>query len=295
MRTIATVEKVDVAVVGASITGILVALGLRRRGASVMVFDHFLDNAALESLLEVPPTDLNTTRLTGSAFADTSREAMVTAGVGLRGMAVRLSLPAVGDIVIENSDGNRFGAAQVVYCPFGVETGLPWVANLEDLVGRGVSKDAWSDASFFRGQPVGVVGGDRRAAEQALIAAAAGAKPTLICPRPRLQDDGLRQRLLDASVALEEGKNISEVRTDATGAVGALVLVGQTGGASVMPARALFLAQGLVADWSIFEGAGNREPIHPRLFKAGVASGVPYWDCATQVNQVHHLETEISG
>jgi thioredoxin reductase len=286
-------QRVDVAIVGATITGILTALALRKRGASVAIFDHFLDNAALESILEVPPTALNGEGVTGVTFADLARHSIASVGVDSGGVAVRVRLLASGNTEIVNSDDHCVLASSLLYSPFGVEAGVPWVPNIDALIGKGVSKDAWSDAAFFEGQVVAVIGGGRRAAEQALIAAAAGAKPRLICPQKRLDDLGLRKRLLEAAVSIEEGVNVSGVMVDGAGSLKETTLIDRTGRIITTPIRALFLAQGLVCDWSIFEGAEGREPIHPALIKAGLAGGVEYWNYQAQIQQVASIERQL--
>src|SRR4051812_28339059 len=118
-------RRVDVAVVGASIVGVLVALALRKRGVSVAFLEHASDNAALESLLEVPPTPLNPHPVAGGDFAALARDEMASLGVSAEGIALRVSLRGESDVVVENSEGLGIRTPTLVYSPFGVESGLP--------------------------------------------------------------------------------------------------------------------------------------------------------------------------
>src|SRR5262245_1385709 len=183
-------DAFDFAVVGESVAGVLMALGLRKRGASVVVLEDAYSNGALEGTLTIPPTPISPDVSSGAAFVQRARELLSSSGVVVSPdvFAEAVRLPAAsGDVMIQSVRENVIRAARVVYAPIGAESGLSWLPQAASLVGLGVSMDAWSDAPSFAGQQVAVVGSDLRAAEQALLAVAAGAIPTIYCPFARLQ------------------------------------------------------------------------------------------------------------
>jgi thioredoxin reductase len=281
-------ETYDVAIVGASLVGVLAALELRGRGASVALFEHVMDNASLESLLEVPLTPQTSHAMPGREFADRVSIRLDELGVRKVGTAVGVHLRAVDTLVITTTDGRRHESTQLIYSPFGMESGLPWVPEIEASLGRGAFMDAWSDAAFFRGADVVVIGGDRRAAEQAVLAKEAGAKPTILCPFKAFEGRGLEERIREAEIPTLLDHSVIGLTTDAGGHLLA-VQTCHRGERESMSSRAMFVAQGLVCNWSIFDEAYPRELMHPRVFNAGVASGIPYWDYAKQIHQVSHI------
>jgi len=174
--------------------------------------------------------------------------------------------------------GDSLSVSRVVYSPVGTESGLPWIQGLEQLIGRGVSKDAWSDAAFYRGRSVAVIGSGCRAVEQALILADFGALPQIICPNTEMLCGCHRHRLQAAAIPVQQGVTVKGVERDSSGLLCELVTLNSFGSEERMAVSALFLAQGLACDWSIFEGV-TREPFHPALAKIGLAGrneGYPF-------------------
>jgi thioredoxin reductase (NADPH) len=282
-------HRADVAVVGASLTGVLAAIALRKRGRTVALLEHFQDNAALESLLEIPPTPISSGVCSGREFAKLAHQHMRSVGVSEVGTAVRIALRGgYRHVTVETDRGGGVTSDAVVYSPFGVESGLPWLPQVEALIGKGVSKDAWSDAEFFKGQPVAVVGAARRAAEQAIMAAEAGAKPIILCPLQSFDPCGLGERLQAAACPILKGARVEDVRTGANGAVREVLFTDGAGKNRSEAASAIFLAQGLVCDWGIFGGL-THELTHPAVNKAGIASGLEYWRYGDQIEQAIRL------
>lgn len=270
----------DVAIVGESVPGVLLALRLQRSGSSTILFGNSLDNAGLESLLEVPPTPITGSSMSGLDFSKCVRRELASAGIPSGGVAIGIALKDSGAVV--RGMIGEIDARRVVFSPLGSESGVPWLPSAEKLVGRGVSKDAWSDAPFFKNRVVAILGSDRRAGEQALIAASCGAKPIIICPDSRFEDRGLGVRLRQSGVIVKEGFTLKSVEVGPTGHLEAIVIIDLAGIEERVVAGALFLAQGLVCDWSVFEGV-CREPFHPVLVKVGLADGFKYWDIEAQI------------
>jgi thioredoxin reductase len=288
-------RQLEYVVVGNSIPGVVAAFWLRKRGFSVGLLELASDSAALESILEVPLTPIRNQRLSGEDFAVAARDELASAGV-VTGTAVatgiRLPSGPTRHIVVETSEG-QLTAERVVYSPAGIESGLPWIAGLENLYGRGVSMDAWSDAPSFERHAVAIIGSGRRAAEQALIARAAGTSPIILSPFAQFDRSGLSDQLLANAIDVQEGEAVVEVTTDVSGYVAGVKTMNAGGREQVVSVAAVFLAQGLVCDWTIFEGL-HREVIHPAVMTVGVAAGVKYWDYVAQVAQAKDIADGLS-
>ena len=287
----------DFAVIGESISGVLVALALRDRGASVVLMG-ISENAGIETLIDIPPTPITSAPLSGLDFVECARARLASAHLlpiaDPNEYVQKVCLPAGGaEVAIENTRGDLIRASRVIYSPNGLESGLPWIPEVAELYGRGVSMCAWSDASYFAGKPVGIVGAGRRAAEQAILAHQAGAIPTIFCPFESFEPCGLEAHLAGRNVEILEAVSIEQVIADESGLC-ELSLVRNSGVGFKVSARGLFLAQGLVCDWELFGHRSALEPIHPRLIKVGLASGLPYWDLRAHIEQAERLVKELA-
>lgn len=185
-----------------------------------------------------------------------------------------------------------YEADQLIYSPIGHEIGLASLPNAADFLGVGVSMDAWSDAYFFKGNPVAIYGCGRRAAEQALIAALAGAIPTIYCAQTHFNANGLDQQLHQAGIAILEKTEVRSLDATLTQMLSRLSLIGADGAQVFRNVSALFLAQGLVCDWGVFNLSADQLACKS-LIVTGLASGIPYWDYLAQVQDVERVVYEL--
>jgi len=288
-----TLYRLDVVVVGHGLSGVLAAIRAQARGLTVAVIGNPSDSAALESLFEIPPTDLNPYPISGKLFSELVAKKFQELGVTVGSMATEIVfIPQTRQVQVTVIEDAIYEADQLIYSPIGHEIGLASLPNAADFLGVGVSMDAWSDADFYKGHPVAVYGCGKRAAEQALIAALAGAIPTICCAQTHFNAGGLDQQLHQAGIAILERTEIRSLDAAPTRKLSQLSLIGADGEHVFRTVSALFLAQGLACDWGVFNLSAE-QLARKSFLVAGLASGIPYWDYLAQVQDVDRVVDEL--
>lgn len=186
-------------------------------------------------------------------------------------------------------------APLLVHAPYGREAGPPAV-EVEPWLGRGVSRDAWSDASFYRGRDVVVAGSGCRAAEQALLVAASGVRHVLLAceARPRFRDLDERVRS-HPGITVRTNATIVGLRASDHRHVEGIVIETAEGERSEHACSCVFLASGPVAHVDAFASAATVEQglAERRLFRAGIAAGVAHGDFAAQAADAERVVEDV--
>ena len=281
-------QQADVAVIGSSIAGTLAAIRAKALGLRVVILGNAPDSGELGDIAEVPPTFLNSEPVPGSTFSELAREHICEEGMAVRVVRV----PHTDRMRIELLHGATLTVGQVVYAPFGTEKGLSSLPFAERFLGLGVSLCTSSDAGYYAGRPIAVFGCAQRAAEQALIAARAGAVPTIYCAEKHFHAPGFDRLLDQSAITVVENAEIISLHAAPSGSMRGLSLVNPGGTWTEREASALFLAQGLNCNWSIFDGGVEAMPDN-RVIMAGLASGLSYWDYAAHIRDVPRVVDAI--
>lgn len=283
-------QCIEIAVVGSSVAGALAAIRAKTLGFNVTMFGHAKDSGSLESIFEVPVTFLNSKPVSGRVFSELFSEQSEILGIKAGGIATKIGFhPQSTKLQIETLEEVVFEACQLVYSPFGSETGLLSLPCAEPFLGIGVSMDAWSDAKYYLGQPVGVYGCGKRAAEQALIAASAGAMPTIYCAEFSFNSYGLNQLLFGAGVEIFKRIEVRSLEASPSGILRGMKVTNADGNSFSQEIGALFLAQDLICDWSIFNVPAKKLLVHSFIV-TGIANDIPYWDYDSQIKDVDRID-----
>jgi len=156
------------------------------------------------------------------------------------------------------------------------------VERERELRGKGVSYCATCDGAFFRGKPVGVVGGGDSACEEALHLAHLASRVTLIHRRGKLRASAvLAERVAaDPNIDVRWNSVVAGLVEDGGKLSGVRLKNTETGGEEVLPLDGLFVAVGMTPASGAVAGLierdgqgylaadGVRTP-HPGIFVAG--------------------------
>jgi len=205
----------DALVIGESLAGISAALEMARRGLVVSVIDHPFDTLSIRGTRTIGVNELLPTESTGEQFASFAQKALLAAGVTVvRGGHAQRLLVGHERIFASFWDNNLLTAKVVVFAPNGTEPGVAENIGFERLSGFGASWDAWSDAFFYKGQPVCVIGSGARALDQALIASDKGANVTVLWEEKRISAE---HRGVLGSIPVVEDVALLELLADSQG------------------------------------------------------------------------------
>jgi len=280
---------VEFLVIGESVAGVAAALEIASSGFPVRIVSSY-DSAGLEDSFLIGPTALNAEPWRGTDFAviafDRLRDVHVKAWYSgdWFGSWDRVSFdPTTGDLVLDEVfEGERHRLRGVVFAPGGNEPGLPEETEAP-FRWRGLSYSAWSDAPFFRGKPVAVIGCGPRAFDQALIAAEFAASVTVLCHESATEPMGLLAEAVASSgyLAVRTHAQIEALRGDEAGALSG-VLVCEHGREALVAASGVFVAHDPVVDWEPWGGEQQALALRERGKRtfAGIAAGVPHSDHA---------------
>jgi thioredoxin reductase len=277
-------RTVGVAVVGYNVVGCLCAIEVRAHGHSVALLDYTEENGALESMIAVPPSLLNHAPVAGETFAELVRSRVALDGIIAAGSASRIV--RVGDgFVIEMFIGEDVSARKVVFATVGVERAAP---EFYEHLGVGVSTEAWSDAPLLRGASVAVVGGGRRAAEQALVALRSGVGTVVVlCERTSADFGELAQQMKDSGIHVRTGTKVTGLVPGPNRRLRCIHI--RAGGIdTTLDVEYVFLARGLQCDWSALGGG----PI-AGVYLAGAAAGISSDDRPGLVADAHRAALEV--
>lgn len=147
--------------------------------------------------------------------------------------------------------------SQAVIVATGATARLLGLPSERALMGRGVSTCATCDGYFFRGRPIGVVGGGDSALEEATFLTKFASKVTVIHRRDELRASKIMQDRAFTNPKIEFRWNtvVDHIRDEQKGEVGALELRDiNTGERSVLEVEGLFVAIGHVPNTHLFAG-----------------------------------------
>jgi len=275
---------VDHLVIGLSISGIAAAIELASLGRSVCIVEHWPDTASLTGAAFIFSTPLNQGKLRGEEFEEIALRVLYQSKVIVsRGLLTPLCLKDKNNNTLfyffdEITQKSVF-AMSVIFAPNGTEIGLPDQLAVKSFLGKGVSYDAWSDGWFFDGKPVTVVGCGNRAIEQAYWAAKWATSVSLICEKDTHEASPPWIEIISnlKTIKIRGGVQLNSIRSDDTGNVKSVLLL-EKGQEYEEITSAVFMAQGLVCDWSICgeQGVIARYLNDNRLYLSGLANGCDY-------------------
>jgi thioredoxin reductase len=267
-------ESFDVAVVGRSLTGCLVAIALRERGMSVAELWYMGDNQNLERMIEVPPSSLSDAVISGLEFAERFWDRAETLGIGQGHIATILKRE--GDVFLIGDDERFVRAPRVVFAPAGTELPVDPSEDLYRYLGVGVSMDAWSDAPYIhRLDPqtrVAVVGCGFRAAEESLLCIAAGISDVLVVCSGEPSFGALAHRMSDERIHISARTRLGTLHGRGRELTSFDVI--ENGKTRREERSMIFLARGVQCSWYLLGGLRD----HPGVTLAGLANGISYDD-----------------
>jgi len=276
-------RKSEQVVIGLSVAGVSAALRLAGHGKKVVLLDYMADTASLGGSLQIQQTPLNSEPLAGPVFEEIAVKRLGESGVEvICGFHIsRVSFDKhTGSLVLLDTMRGKIQSDVAIFAPNGTETGLPDDTGAVGYFGWGVSYDAWSDASFFKGKDVLVIGCGYRAFEQACLASEWASSVTVVCDKGGSDFKGRR---LPDQVRVRFGLEVITIVPDTHNRV-AGVIVSNGERIEDLEASAIFVASDIRPSWQIWggEGEAQRRIDEGKLYLSGLAAGVPYHDHMAQ-------------
>ncbi len=160
----------DALIIGAGPAGVSAALYLARFGVNVGLVEKFAPGGLLLQTMEIEnypgfPKGIKGYELADAFSLQLEPYANLTR---LRGEVTQLELTGATKKVL--LDGEWLEADALIVCS-GVKYKKLGLPNEDKFLGKGLSHCALCDGNFFRGQPIGVVGGGNSALEESLYLA----------------------------------------------------------------------------------------------------------------------------
>ncbi len=133
------------------------------------------------------------------------------------------------------------------------------IPSEETFAGKGVSACATCDGSFYKNQPVAVIGGGNTAVEEALYLSNIASKVTVVHRRDKFRgekilQDKLFERQKAGKVDIKWNTTLDEVLGDKTGVTGMRIKHAQTGAVEDVALQGVFIAIGHKPNTDIFAG-----------------------------------------
>ena len=274
-------------IIGLSLSGIGAALELASAGRSVSIFEPASDTA-LPDVSIIAPTPLNPEAMSGIDFQQLAIRTLKERGIQLIG-SLEIDPPEVvvdpasSELVFVEQGRGSLRTRSCVFSPNGRELGLTAHFAPERLYGCGLSHSAWSDAEFYKGRAVAIVGCGAHALDQAAIAAENASSVTVICRNQHLTaPQEIQDRVAEAkSIFISVDTDLKSILQSEDNKVGGVLLEDGTGERS-LPVAAIFVANDPVVDWRILGGEEKAKLLvdQQRVFVAGLAAGIDYSDHA---------------
>ena len=243
----------DILIIGGGPAGLTAAIYALRAGKTVLVVEKngFGGQIAYSPKVENIP---GTIQISGAEFADRLVEQAMNLGADVELENVIKAERADGIFRVTTEDGNKFEGRSLILA-VGVKHRMLGLPGETDLIGKGISFCAVCDGAFYAGQEVVMVGGGNSALQEALLLSEVCKKVTIVQNLPTFTGE---QKLADA---LAEKENV-EVRfstlvtgyESTDGNLSGVLVRGEDGTETRIPADGCFLAVGLVPENDAFAG-----------------------------------------
>jgi len=149
-------------------------------------------------------------KVTGEEVLKTGREQAKSFGAEFMEQDV-LSITKDGNLFTITPENEEIITTKALIIAMGTTRNKLGVPGEKDLLGKGVSYCVDCDAGFFRNEIVAVTGCGSAAAGGALALTEYASEVHLICNELEIADT-LKQRLLDSTVTIHEGKSIAQIK-----------------------------------------------------------------------------------
>ena len=286
----------DIAVIGGGPAGLTAALYAARAGKNVTVYERECLGGQITRapLVENYP---GTGTISGLQLGDRMAAQAEAAGVGISLTDVqKIVRESSGKFRLDTDDGECYANSVIYAC--GARPKTLGLSGEAELIGHGISYCALCDGSFFKEQPVAVVGGGNSAFDEALFLSERCSHVTLIHRSDRFRAEQiLVERVkLRNNISLLTDKTVSELIQE-NGQLTGLALKSKNGKYETLPVSALFVALGRLPDTELLTDlaaldengyviSGEKMDVSetPGLFVAG--------DC--RLKSVRQLTTAVS-
>lgn len=168
----------DIAVIGGGPAGLTAALYAARAGKAVTVYERECLGGQITRapLVENYP---GTGTISGLQLGDRMAAQAEAAGVGISLTDVqKIVRESSGKFRLDTDDGEYYSKSVIYAC--GARPKTLGLSGEAELIGHGISYCALCDGSFFKEQPVAVVGGGNSAFDEALLLSERCSHVTLI-------------------------------------------------------------------------------------------------------------------
>ena len=179
-------------------------------------------------------------------------------------------------ILVETPDGAYECRSLIIAT--GASARLLGLPSERALLGHGVSTCATCDGYFFRGKPIAVVGGGDSAMEEAIFLTRFASSVTVVHRRESLRASKIMQdkAFANPKVTFEWNAEVEEIKSEANGTVGAMVLRNnKTGMVKEIAVEGVFVAIGHTPNTQLFTGQLEMDPAGYVITHAGSRTSVP--------------------
>lgn len=237
-------ERYDVVVIGAGPAGLTAGMYAARQGlTTAIVGGEVGGQAAWASEVE---NYLGWRLVTGSDLVQAFRDHVSQFDVKcLEGQLVNALVPAEDGFDVYTREGTHLPTRAVIIATGRAPNRLA-VPGETEMIGRGVSYCATCDGSFFRGQPVAVVGSTESACDAALELADLEATVTIVTQTPLKAHAAVLEKVAASSaITVREGLKVTAIEGDER-VTGLAVKDVKAGTEEVLPITGVFIETGSI-------------------------------------------------
>jgi alkyl hydroperoxide reductase subunit F len=237
-------ERYDVVVIGAGPAGLTAGMYAARQGlATAIVGGEVGGQAAWASEVE---NYLGWRLVTGADLVRAFRDHVSQFDVKcFEGQLVNALVPAEDGFDVYTREGAHLPTRAVIIATGRAPNRLA-VPGETEMIGRGVSYCATCDGSFFRGQPVAVVGSTESACDAALELADLDATVTIVTQTPLKAHAAVLEKVAaSGAITVREGLKVTAIEGDER-VTGLAVKDVKTGAGEVLPVTGVFIETGSI-------------------------------------------------
>lgn len=228
-----TVQRLDVAILGAGPAGLQAAIHAARRKAAVMVFGKETKSSLFNAHIENFCCMFD---VAGDRMLENGRKQAQGFGARFLEEDVLAITPRENGFELKAESGATFAAPALIIAT-GTHRNRLGVPGEKDLLGKGVSYCVDCDGHFYKGESVAVIGNESAAVDGALTLTEIAGKVHLVCERLDVSD-GLKSKLERSPITIHQGAQVQAIQ--GAGQVEGLRL--QKGG--VIPVTGVFIELG---------------------------------------------------